>query len=277
MIFIAAASSKVARDVVAGLAGVPLVAGYRDPGKSPPGTEARRCDFDDAASIAEAVRGCTAAFLINGGSPRQKEQEILFAETAAANGVTHIVKLSVWQAETEAYAIARMHRTVEKRIEALGVAWTFLRPTGFMNNFLGNAAQIKAGRLVMPAGESRVSHIDAFDVARSAAAVLRNPGAHAGRVYGLTGPAALSYHECMMVIGRETGRQVTFVDMPAEQWQQQMAAMGMPAARAAALADLLSYYKTGRSTAVTDTVEKLTGTAPKDFARFVHEHRDAFM
>ena len=56
-------------------------------------------------------------------------------DEAKRAGVQRIVKLSVYGAAEEAFTFARWHRGVEKHIEASGLAWTFLRPSGFMQNF----------------------------------------------------------------------------------------------------------------------------------------------
>ena len=58
----------------------------------------------------------------------QEEIEERIVEQAAKAGVMHIVKLSAFGAETEEYNVGRMHRSVERLIDASGVAWTFCVP-----------------------------------------------------------------------------------------------------------------------------------------------------
>jgi uncharacterized protein YbjT (DUF2867 family) len=56
---------------------------------------------------------------------------------AEKNDIKHIVKLSVMGADIEpATTIARLHRQEEKIIEESGIPYTFLRPVGFMQNFI---------------------------------------------------------------------------------------------------------------------------------------------
>ncbi|MCC5968739.1 MAG: NmrA family NAD(P)-binding protein [Pararhodobacter sp.] len=62
---------------------------------------------------------------------------------------------------------------MERHIEASGLSWTFLRPNGFMQNFLHMAEQISAvGDIYMPAGDARISQIDVRDIARVASKAL---------------------------------------------------------------------------------------------------------
>lgn len=52
-------------------------------------------------------------------------------------GVSHIAKQSVIGADLEADVEAmRLHRQAEKIIEESGIAYTFLRPNEFMQNFI---------------------------------------------------------------------------------------------------------------------------------------------
>src|SRR5207302_1157228 len=78
-------------------------------------------------------------------------------------------------------------------IKTTGVAYTFLRPNGFMQNIVNyNATTINAQNAFYGCqGESKISHIDIRDVAAVATKALTENG-HEGKVYTLTGPVALS-------------------------------------------------------------------------------------
>ena len=61
----------------------------------------------------------------------------LVSEAAKSGTVEHIVKLSVLDAEDEPGIIGtRIHRQAEKKIEESGIPFTFLRASGFMQNFV---------------------------------------------------------------------------------------------------------------------------------------------
>ena len=85
-----------------------------------------------------------------------------------------IVKLSVWGAEEDAFTIGRWHRRIEEAIERSGMAYTFLRPNGFMQNFsTSQAAGIRTrSEFTDSAGDAAYSIVDARDVAAVAARAL---------------------------------------------------------------------------------------------------------
>ena len=73
--------------------------------------------------------GIKAVFLSGATGPGQVEQEINVVKAARTAGVTRLVKVSVWVAAEEQFALARVQRKIERAAEASGRAWTFLRPS----------------------------------------------------------------------------------------------------------------------------------------------------
>jgi uncharacterized protein YbjT (DUF2867 family) len=51
-------------------------------------------DFDDPRSLEAALEGVTRAYLVTPSGPEAEAQQVRFAESAAAAGVRHLVKLS---------------------------------------------------------------------------------------------------------------------------------------------------------------------------------------
>jgi uncharacterized protein YbjT (DUF2867 family) len=82
-----------------------------------------------------------------------------------------------------------MHRAAEKAIEASGLAWTFLRPNGFMQNMENySLPTIKSqSAFYSSVGDSKVAHVDVRDIAAVAVKALTEPG-HEGKAYTLTVP-----------------------------------------------------------------------------------------
>jgi len=169
--------------------GVKFRAGYHSSAKAEEakrrGVDGVAIDFANAEALQPLLRGVDKLFLISGNVPHQDELELNVVREAKKAGVRHIVQNSVWGAESEAFSFAKVHRPVEREIEASGVAYTFLRPNGYMQNMSSFYAQtIKTqGAFYLPAGEARISHIDVRDIASVAAKVLTETG-HEGKAYG---------------------------------------------------------------------------------------------
>ena len=149
-------------------------------------------DYADRGSIAAALKGVDQVFLVVATLPKQWELEQNVAEESKKAGVKHMVKLSVLDCDTEDYIFGRWHRAGERAIEAVGLPHTFLRPTGFMQNFVNfDAAIIKSQAAIYAPDESPHTAVDVRDIAAVAVKVLTGSG-HEGKSYDLTGPAVLT-------------------------------------------------------------------------------------
>jgi uncharacterized protein YbjT (DUF2867 family) len=162
----------------------------------------------------------------------------------------------------------------EDMVERSGIAWTFLRPSWFDQNFteLYFAPQVRAGLILAPAGEGRAGWIDCRDVARVAVSALTDAG-HAGKIYTLTGPAVIGMREIAEILSRVARRKIRYYDTP-RTVQRIVArlALGISPRDVDAMMELMSKLRDGHLTAVTDDVERVTGRPATSFDRFAEDH-----
>ncbi|WP_028921007.1 SDR family oxidoreductase [Pseudonocardia acaciae] len=261
--------------------GHPVRAAYHSPAKtaeaSANGIDAVTVDASDPATLAPALAGVDTVFLLGAMGSDQTTRERNVVETAKANGVERVVKLSVWRADEELTPIARLHRPVERALESSGLAWTFLRPNFYMQNFSRQfAASIRSNRaFAQPASRAPISFVDVRDIARVAARVLTSAG-HDGVVYDITGPQALTYDEAAATLTEVLAEPVRFVELTDEQARAAMLQRGLPEFYADALIEVSRAYRDGGAETVTTTVRTLTDRDPVTFERFVRDHRASF-
>lgn len=274
MILITGASGTIGSEVVKALRarGGRVRAAYRTrPQNVPADVESVALDYDRPETIRPALEGVQTLFLLSNTVAPEKR----VVDEARRAGVRRIVKLSVLRAAEEGFVFGRWHRAVEKHIEASGVAWTFLRPNGFMQNAVNYMASTIRGQsaIYASAADGAVSCVDARDVGAVGAAVLVESG-HEGQAYDLTGPAALTYTQIADVLSGVLGRTIRYVPIAPEQNKQAAMAAGTPEGYADALVDLNRYYAEGRLSGVTPTVRLLTGREPIPFEQFARDYAD---
>src|SRR5207244_6729862 len=128
-------------------------------------------------------------------------------------GVLHIVKLSAIGVDDETQPTAiKSHGANERHILESGVAFTFLRPNSFMQNFITYFPP-RDGTIYLPWGNGKASFVDTRDIAAVAAEALTSDG-HEGKTYTLTGPAALGIAEVASILSGMAGREINYVDVP---------------------------------------------------------------
>jgi uncharacterized protein YbjT (DUF2867 family) len=246
-------------------------------GTAGPGVELVEGDLSRPETLEAPLAGVERALLLTAVSPDSLEQAKNFIRAAKRAGVGHVVKFSVFGASPQApYFFGRQHGEAESELEDSGVPFTMLRPNGFYQNFLGNAATIQSqGAIYAPAGDMKFSTVDARDIAAVAARVLTENG-HKGQRYTITGPDALSYADIAERFSRVLGRKIRYGDVPEGAARQSMLSAGMSEWQVDKVLDLFRYYKTGAAAEVTNTVEHIGRKTPWTFDQFVRDYAAAF-
>jgi len=234
-------------------------------------------DFDDAESIRRALEGMERAFLVTNSTERAETQQRSFVDAAQRAGVRHIVKLSQWAADPHSpVRFLRYHAAVEQHIRESGIAYTFLRPNLFMQGFLSFRDTIATqGRFFAPIGNARVSAVDIRDIAMVAATALVDNG-HQGKIYGLTGPEALTHQDMADKLADAAHRPVEFVDIPPQAMRETLLAIGFPEWQADGVVEDYAHYGRGEAAGVTTGVYDATGKQPRSFDIFAHDYALAF-
>jgi uncharacterized protein YbjT (DUF2867 family) len=182
--------------------GAPLVEALRASGadfevmrsKAVEGSAARVASFSDVASLQKAFAGIDTLFVLLPLVPNKLQFARNVGQAAKAARVKHIVRTSGAGADPQAaFALPQLQGTIDQVFGDTGIATTFLRPAGFMQNYSGYmAGMVKAGTVYGATADAPQSLIDVRDIAAVAATVLTNPQAHAGKAYTLTGSEALT-------------------------------------------------------------------------------------
>ena len=249
----------------------------RDPIKAqkilPPEIELARGDLDDSQSLLAAMEGVEKVFLLCPVSQKQPELEANVVDAARQAGVSQIVKFSVLHASPESPSqLLRWHAQTEQHIRASGVPFTFLRPNIFMQEILRQSAAIKSqGVFYQPFGpDVRLSFVDVRDNAAVAAKVLSESG-HEGKIYELTGPAALTFGEVAEKLSAVAGRKVQYVQVSLDQWKQSFAATGAPQWLIDIVAGLYATFVPANSI-VSEGVPRVLGRPATSFDRFAADY-----
>jgi uncharacterized protein YbjT (DUF2867 family) len=103
--------------------------------------------------------------------------------------------------------------------------------------------------------------------------VLRDPRAHAGRSYHLTGPEALTLHEIAEILTRTTARPHRYVEETVEEARASRAHYGAPDWLVDAWISTYTAIRDGELEAVSDDVSRLLGRPATTFAEAVRAAR----
>src|SRR5262249_6837285 len=163
MILLTGATGQIGRELVGELSAgrVEFRALVRSAGKAETireaGGEAVVGDYGDPRALAAALSGVHTLFLLTPTIADKAVVEGRIGAEAARAGASRVVKISAMGADALAPPIfLRLHRDAERRIEEIGLARTYLRPSFFMQNSLMFTDTIRShGAIFAPAGAGR--------------------------------------------------------------------------------------------------------------------------
>lgn len=237
--------------------------------------EYARLVFGDASTYSEAFSGADKVFVVRPPEISNVGRDMLPALNAAAwAGARHFVLLSLQGAERNPVV---PHRKLELHLERSGLAYTFLRPSFFMQNLTTTHLQDLRERaeVYVPAGQGRTSFIDARDIAAVAARVLTEPG-WAGKALELTGTEALTYSEVARLLSQASGRAITYPDPSPIAFYQRWRARGKPAAFILVMEALYAVSRFGLAGRVTPETGRVLGRPPISFAQFARDYAGVY-
>jgi uncharacterized protein YbjT (DUF2867 family) len=247
--------------------GVAVVAADRS-ASGPRGTLGTRFDWYDTDTHPDALVGAERMYLVPPSSDADPQAVMLpFLERARKAGVRRAVLLSNSVVSAGGPGPGVVHKAVAEMFDE----WAVLRPSWFMQNVTGDhihARSIRADSVIRTAtAGGRVGFIDAGDIARVGVEALLSPVALNTDLV-LTGPEALSYDDVAAILSEVSGRTITHVHLDSEELCSIYEATGLPSAAAQFLAALDTAIASGIEDRSADTVERVTGTAPRSFREF---------
>lgn len=247
-------------------------------GESVEGVPGRRIDFSSVERLTAAFAGVDIAFVVIPLNPAMVQMAANVAQAAQAAGVRQLVRVSGAGADPDSpFAIGRVQGEADRQLLASGIPTTLLRPKNFMQNFSSFlAGMVRSGTFYTSQGQGRVPFIDVRDIAAVAAEVLKNPAAHAGQAYVLTGPEALTNQEALDILSQVLRRTIQRVDITEEAAVKAMRDAGMPDLVVEVMSSLNQLVAAGYVAEVTDSVQRITGHPARRFADFAREHVSAW-
>ena len=272
-------AGNVGRHVAALLAerGVPLrLLAHRTPPPAPPGAEVVHGDLADPATLRPALAGVRAVFLQWPLPDASGAREAVRTVAEHAPLAVYLSSAGIDDAaDGQSDPVNRRHAAVERELARSGVAWTAVRAGGLAASLLGWAPEIRERGTVRDAFPTASrALLDERDVAEVAVRALTEPG-HTGERYILSGPEPLTTEEQVRIIGRAIGRDVHLETPSRGEVLAEMAAEGW--ARTAAEQMLDAYARMSeRPGAVTDTVERITGSPARPLLDWARYHVDDF-
>jgi uncharacterized protein YbjT (DUF2867 family) len=191
------------------------------------GAEVAQGDMDDRSAIERVLEGAYGVFSVQNfwetGYDREVQQGKTVADAAKAAGVEHFVYSSVGSAHRQT-GIAHFESKweVEEHVRQIGLPYTILRPVFFMQNWEMMREMVLGGTLAQPLDPDKpFQQVAVEDIGAFAAIAFENADRWIGREVDLAGDEQ-TMPEIAETFGRVIGREVSYYQVPWDQFEEQM-------------------------------------------------------
>jgi len=224
-------------------------------------------DWNDDTNWNEVLTGVKALYVTyhpDLSVPGASDHIRALLAAAEAQGVERIVLLS-GRGEAEAELCERL--VLHSSIPA-----TIVRCGWFNQNFSESFFRdlLMGGTLAVPNAHVGEGYVDADDIADVATAALTEDG-HVGRIYQLTGPELLTFHDVATIFQEITGRELEVVEVSREAFVKGLRDAHLPGDLVQLVDYLFNEVLDGRNASLGDGVQRALGRPPRDFRSFLQK------
>lgn len=233
-------------------------------------------DFKQPQTFSQAFQGVKKVFLMRPPALSQVKTYIYPAiDSAIASGVEQIVFLSILGAESN---LIIPHAKVEKYIQSIGIPYTFLRASFFMQNLSTTHRQDiqERNEIFLPAGKGKTSFIDVRDIASVAVKALTESG-HSDRAYSLTGSEALDYYQVADIFTEVLGKPILYKNPSIFRFALSMYKRGLDIEFIAVMIGIYTTAKLGFAGKLTTDTQEILRRAPISMRQFVEDYQDCWV
>ena len=288
VVFIIGASGKIGAATVTQLASkyadeLEIRAGVRNPEKADklkalPGVSVVQAEMGPDKNLVETFRGVHTLFINT--PPTENKADLVFAtaEAAKSAGVKHIVVVSVLTAGLADHVFGRQSGKLESAIKQLGVPYTILRLTKFVENFFGLKDSIKGqSSIFCPADPTKaLAFIVVQDAGKAGAVILADPSKHVDKTYKLIS-GRYTHNEVVAAFSAALGREIKYVRIPYEDAKKSY--RGVEEWRVDGFLELYKLVDVGSKVIDEpdrDDFTKITGEKPTDLEKWLSLVAEAF-
>jgi len=275
-ILITGASGNIGKHVVSGLD--TLGVAYRVASRGNLGhCNFRFLDMNKPYSYDDALKGSKSLFLLRPSAISNTKKTLnVLIDKAYANGVEHIVFVSVHGAENNSFV---PHHAVERQLIQSGHSYTILRP-GFFSQNLESAYRVdilEDSSLYLPSGDGKINFIDARDIAEVAIQALINPEQHSRKAYTLAGEEALTFYEVAKFLSEELGRPINYTEASVVGYFFHVIKQGHPVMKALVQTFLHTGIRSGQANILDLTASELLGRRTVPLRDYIHDNREKWI
>ncbi|MGZ3826816.1 MAG: SDR family oxidoreductase [Bdellovibrio sp.] len=218
-------------------------------------------DLSSGAGLEKAFAGVDRAFLLS--PPGFANQFQILSSLINQTQKSKVKKVVLMSAMGASASDSTPFRQAEIQLENSGLEYNIIRPNWFLQNF--NTFWIQGikeqGKILVPAGNAKVSFIDARDISAVAAKLLTSSD-HANQAFDLTGSISHTHDEVAQALSKVTGKIIKYQEIPPETLKQGLLAASLPGDYVEFLLMIFGFLREGYNSRIENSVNTVLGRSP---------------
>jgi len=223
-------------------------------------------NYDDTASLENAMSGVDTVLLISSGDQGDRMQEHKnVIDAAKKTGVKHIAytSRSLKDRNTLANKLMVEHFQTEDYIKESGLNYIFFRNILYMDvipQFIGGNVALEKG-IFLPAGDGRVAFALRSEMGEAMANVLLNETCE-NKIYNFTGSETYSFYDIAATLTELSGKEVKYNNLDANVFSGMMKQRNIPEPMIQKIIDFITDIKQNQEAGITNDLEIKLGRKP---------------
>lgn len=236
-----------------------VIALVRNPAKISD-VEARQFDYSKTEGQVEALQGVDTLILVSSSEVGQRiQQHKNVIEAAKKAGVKHVIYTSLLGASNgnTVKSLAGEHLATEDALKASGITYTILRNGWYTENYTESVpAALANNAFYGSAKNGKISSALRAELSEAAVNVALGEG-HENQTYELAGSTSWTLADLAAEISKQTGKEIPYVDLPAEDYAAALVKAGLDEGLAGFIAECDVDASNGALFSEDKTLEKL--------------------
>jgi NAD(P)H dehydrogenase (quinone) len=191
-------------------------------------------DYNDFSSLVNAFNGIEKLYFVSSSDVVHRfAQHQNVVKAAAEVKIGHIFYTSAQRKSEDGSSpigmVGDAHWKTDNLIKETGLTYTILKHglyTDILPMFMGDKV-IESGKIVLPAGDGKVSFATRNDLAAAGAVLLTSEG-HENKVYEFGGKDSYSFHDIAGMLTELSGKSIEYVSPDPEEFSEQLKSNGVP-------------------------------------------------
>jgi len=231
--------------------------------------------FSDLSELGviEGLKGADAFLIIPPASEDRAQITETCVRAAQQAKIKYIAVISVLPADVMDITFGKQFYVAEKAVRASGIPYSIVRCPFFHENIMGYIQPVKTKCEIYGSSipDAKYSSMSVVDIGKFCAQLIIHNSKYHGKTFSLTTHQNASQVELCQCLSKALGKEVKYVQVPAETTKTVLISYGVPEWQATGIVELWTLVNENRLNYTTLDFHQVVGHAPTSMEEYIQK------